>query len=137
MPLINLPKPHLNESIWEVNGNSWLFSNTLLLTRSSSTPPDKTPTDRACWSDSNGGHFALSTAPKHLPDSKPLTEGSSPVSRVHAVDNQAAVWRAGEAFIRAHHMDYPHVTLQFLKITYVCKHLAAWKGDIIGGVDGH
>ncbi|KAE8312611.1 hypothetical protein BDV41DRAFT_300044 [Aspergillus transmontanensis] len=34
-------------------------------------------------------------------------------------------------------MDYPHVTLQFLKVADVCKHLAAWKGDIIGGVDGH
>lgn len=68
-----------------------------------------------------GGHFALSTAPKPLPDSKPLTEdSSSSISIVHAVDNQAAVWRAGEAFIKAHHMEYPdvtreHVTLQFLK----------------------
>ncbi|KAE8345110.1 hypothetical protein BDV24DRAFT_159943 [Aspergillus arachidicola] len=26
---------------------------------------------------------------------------------------------------------------QFLKVADVCKHLAAWKGDIIGGVDGH
>jgi aminoglycoside phosphotransferase len=51
---------------------------------------------------------------------KPLPENSSPISRVHAVQNQAAVWRAGEAFIKAHHMEYPdvtreHVTLQFLK----------------------
>ncbi|KAB8207998.1 hypothetical protein BDV34DRAFT_57080 [Aspergillus parasiticus] len=34
-------------------------------------------------------------------------------------------------------MDYPHVILQFLKVADVCKHLAAWKGDIIGGVDRH
>ncbi|KAE8334033.1 hypothetical protein BDV39DRAFT_198938 [Aspergillus sergii] len=34
-------------------------------------------------------------------------------------------------------MDYPHVTLQFLKVADVCSHLAAWKGDIIGGVDRH
>ncbi|KAB8275887.1 hypothetical protein BDV30DRAFT_236138 [Aspergillus minisclerotigenes] len=123
MPLINLPQPHFNESIREVNENSWLISNTLLLTPL-------------------GGIFALSTAPKPLPDSKPLTEDSSPISRVHAVDNQVAVWRAGEAFIKAHHMDYPHVTRehvtrQFLKIADGCNHLAAWKGDIIGGVDGH
>ncbi|CRL27480.1 Protein kinase-like domain [Penicillium camemberti] len=117
---INLSQLHLNESIREVDHRSWLISNTLLLTRSSSPPPDKIPIDQACWSDSNGGHFALSTAPEPLPDSKPLTENSSSISRIHAVDNQAAVWRAGEAFIKAHHMDYPdvtreHVTLQFLK----------------------
>lgn len=194
MSLIGLPQPHLNESIREINKSSWLISNTLLLTRSSSPPPDKTPTDRACWSDSNGGHFALSTAPEPLPDSKPLTESSSSITRIHAVDNQAAVWRAGEAFIKAHHMDYPHVTrehvtLQFLKdqrpqgfefpdvyyhfeigsryflvisrvpgqlleeawpnmdeilrqyyigkVADVCNYLAAWRGDIISGVDGH
>ena len=194
MPLVNLPQSHLNESIREVGEGSWLISNTLLLTHSSSPPPDKIPTDRECWSDSNGGHFALSTAPEPLPNSKPLTEGSSYILRVHAVDNQAAVWRVGEAFIKAHHMDYSHVTrehvtLQFLKdrrpqgfefpdvyyhfetesryflvvsripgqlleeawpnmdetlrqyyigkVADVCNQLAAWKSDIIGGVDGH
>jgi hypothetical protein len=116
MSSTDLLQPHLNDSIREVDKSSWLISNTLLLTRSSSPPPDNTP----CWSDSNGGHFALSTAPKPLPDSKSLTKDSSSISRVHAVDNQAAVWRAGEAFIKAHHIDYPdvtreHVTLQFLK----------------------
>ncbi|KAK4141629.1 uncharacterized protein C8A04DRAFT_38906 [Dichotomopilus funicola] len=172
MSSINLPPPHLNESIREI------------------------PTDQACWSDSHGGHFALFPAPEPLPDSKPLREeDSSPISRVHAVDNQAAVWRPGEAFIKAHHMDYPdvtreYVTLQFLKdrqppcgfdfpdvlyhfetgsryflvvsrvpgqileeawrnmdetlrqhyvakVPDVCDCLATWRGDIIGGVDGH
>jgi hypothetical protein len=120
MSSINLSQPHLNESIREVGKSSWLISNMVLLTRWSSPPSDKILTDQACWSDSNGGHFVLSTAPEPLPDSKPLAEDSSSISRVHAVDNQAAVWRAGEAFIKAHHMDYPdvtreHVTLQFLK----------------------
>lgn len=120
MSSVSLAQPHLNDSIREVDEKSWLIANTLLLTRSSSPPPDKVPTDRACRSDSNGGHFALSSAPEPLPDSRSLTEDSSSISRVHAVDNQAAVWRAGEAFIKAHHMDHPHVTrehvtLQFLK----------------------
>ncbi|KAJ6180941.1 hypothetical protein N7519_011402 [Penicillium mononematosum] len=164
MASINLPQPHLNESIREHAGATAM-----------------------------GGHFFLSTAPDPLPDSKPLIEGSSSITRVHAVDNQAAVWRAGEAFIKAHRMDYPdvtreHVTLQFLKdqqphgfefpnvlyhfetdsryflvvsrvpgqllheawpnmdetlrryyvgkVANVCNYLAAWKGDIISGVDG-
>ncbi|KAH6699584.1 kinase-like domain-containing protein [Verticillium dahliae] len=193
MSSISLSQPHLNESIREVDKSSWLISNTLLLTRSSSPPPEKVPTDQVCWSDSNGGHFALYAAPEPLPDSKLLAEDSSSISRVHAVDNQAAVWRAGEAFIKAHHMDYPdvtreHVTLQFLKdqksqgfdfpnvfhhfetgsryflivsrvpgqlldeawpsldetkrhyyigqVAEICNRLAAWKGDIVGGVDG-
>lgn len=120
MSLLDLPQPHLNESIREVDRSTWLISNILLLTRSSSPPPDKIPIDQACWNDSTGGHYVLSPAPEHLPDSKPLPADSPFISRVHAVDNQAAVWRAGEAFIKVHHMDYPdvtreHVTLQFLK----------------------
>lgn len=193
MSSIEMSQPHLNDSIREVDPGSWLISNTVLLTRLSS-PPDKITTDLACWSDSNGGHFVLCPAPEPLPDSKPLAEDSSSVLRVHAVDNQAAIWRAGEAFIKAHCMDYPnvtreHVTLQFLKdqqprgfefpnvlhhfetgsryflvvsrvpgqlldeawpnldetlreyyigkVADICNRLAAWKGDIIGGVDGH
>lgn len=118
MPSIDLNQPHLNESIREVNESTWLISSTLLLKRSSPLPGKKSP-KQTYWSDSHGGHYTLSTAPKPLPDSMPLTEDSC-ISRVHAVDNQAAVWRVGEAFIKAHHIEYPgvtreHVTLQFVK----------------------
>lgn len=120
MSSISMSQPHFNESIREVDKSSWLILITYLFTRSSSPPPEEVPADQVCWIDSNGGHFALRVAPEPLPDSKPLAEVSSYISIVHAVDNQAAVWRAGEAFIKAHHMDYPdvtreHVTLQFLK----------------------
>ncbi|KAM9883281.1 hypothetical protein VDGL01_02554 [Verticillium dahliae] len=191
MSSISMSQPHFNESIREVDKSSWLILITYLFTRSSSPPPEEVPADQVCWIDSNGGHFALRVAPEPLPDSKPLAEVSSYISIVHAVDNQAAVWRAGEAFIKAHHMDYPdvtreHVTLQFLKdqksqgpfptvfhhfetnsryflivsrfpgqlldeawpsldeakhhyyiaqVAEICNRLAAWKGDIIGGVD--
>ncbi|KAJ5179427.1 hypothetical protein N7492_002637 [Penicillium capsulatum] len=189
-----MSQPHLNESIREIDKSSWLISNTFRLIHSASPLPDKIPTDQACWSDSNGRHFVLSPVSEPLPDSKPLAEDSPSISRVHAVDNQAAVWRAGEAFIKAHHMDYSnvtreHITLQFLKdrqpqgfefpnifyhfetgsryfvivsrvpgqlleevwpnldetlrqyyvdkVAEICNCLAAWKGDIISGVDGH
>lgn len=72
--------------------------------------PDKISTDQACWSDSTGGYFILSTASEPLLDTKTLAEDPLSISRVHVVDNQAAVWRAGEAFIKAHHMDCPYVT---------------------------
>jgi hypothetical protein len=120
MSSISLPQPHLNESIQEVDESYWLISNAVLLTHYSSPLLDNNPADQACWSDGNGGPFALSTAPEPLPNSKPLLDDSSFISRVHAVDNQAAVWKAGEAFIQAYHIDYPdvtreHMTLQFLK----------------------
>ncbi|KAI2733763.1 hypothetical protein CBS147332_778 [Penicillium roqueforti] len=88
MSAINLPQPHLNDSIQEVDKSSWLISNALLLTHYSSPLPDNIPPDQACWSDGNGGHFALSAAPKPLPNSKPLrllkncTEMSMDVSRL-------------------------------------------------------
>ncbi|OAQ69813.1 protein kinase-like protein [Pochonia chlamydosporia 170] len=120
MSSVNPPRPHLNESIREVSGNTWLISNSFLLTRSSLPAPNNIPTEQACWSDGTGGDFVLSPAPEPLPDSRSLAENSTCISRVHAVDNLAAVWQAGEAFIKAHHMDYPnvtreHVTLQFLR----------------------
>lgn len=128
MSSINSSQPPLHESIREIEKSTWLISNTLPLTHSPSPPPVNASTDQAYayWSDSNEGHFLLFPAPKPLPNSKvppedlPPEAYSSPISIVHAVNNQAAIWRAGEAFIKAHHLDCPdvtreHVTLQFLQ----------------------
>ncbi|ROT41363.1 hypothetical protein SODALDRAFT_357398 [Sodiomyces alkalinus F11] len=98
-------QPHLNDSIRQVSETSWLVFNTALLTHSPLQTPDHIPNGQACWSDGHEGHFTLSAAPNPLPDSDALAEDSTLISLVHAVDNQAAVWRAGEAFIKAHHME--------------------------------
>lgn len=112
-------QPHLNDSIREIDGNSWLVAQTLILTHLSSPTPEVVA-DQACWSDGSGGYFAVSTASEPLPESQPLAEDSPFIRLVHSVDNQAAVWQAGEAFIKGHGIDYPdttreHVTLQYLK----------------------
>ncbi|CAI7572303.1 unnamed protein product [Penicillium bialowiezense] len=155
MPPTHLDHLHLNESIQEVGTNSWLVSNTLLLTRSSSPLPGNIPADEACWSDSSGGHFTLSAAPGPLPDSKPLSETSSCITRVHAVDNQAAVWKvlchfeSGSRYFlvvskvpgQLLHDAWPgmdETSRQYYidKVADICDYLATWKGDSISGVDG-
>jgi hypothetical protein len=62
----------------------------------------------------------LSDAPDPLPESQPLAEDSAELPMVHAAGDQSAVWRAGEAFIKAHDILWSnatreHVTLSFLK----------------------
>ncbi|KAB5513461.1 kinase-like domain-containing protein [Coniochaeta sp. 2T2.1] len=106
---------HINDSIREVDSDSWLIAGKLLLSRQPSPSSEK-----PSWSDGEGRFFVLSDAPDPLPESKPLAEDSAELPMVHAAGDQSAVWRAGEAFIKAHDILWPnatreHVTLAFLK----------------------
>jgi aminoglycoside phosphotransferase len=110
---------HLNDSIRQVDHGTWLISDKLLLTRSSRPHAGCEAASLATWGDSNGGHFTLAPAPDPLPDSTKLAEASPSVFMVHSVDNQAATWRAGEAFIKGHRMDYPHVTREHVTLEFL------------------
>lgn len=107
---------HVNDSIREIDGDSWLIAGKLLLSRQSSSS-----SDQLSWSDGKGGVFVLSDAPDSLPDSKPILRDSADLPLVHAAGDQSAVWRAGEAFIKVRDIRWPnatreHVTLEFLKM---------------------
>ncbi|KAK0739003.1 hypothetical protein B0T21DRAFT_284472 [Apiosordaria backusii] len=109
-----IPKTHINDSIRKINANSWLIGEKLQLYRgrtASHTQPS--------WSDGEGGYFILSDAPQPLPESRAHPENSPELPRVYDAGDQAAVWRAGDAFIKVHDVKTPqktreHSTLQFL-----------------------
>lgn len=112
---MSINKTHPNDSIREVDSDTWVIAGKLLLSRQLSSSPGK-----PSWSDGKGRFFVLSNAPDPLPESKPLAEDSAELPRVHTAGDQSTVWRAGEAFIKAHNILWPnatreHVTLGFLK----------------------
>lgn len=106
---------HVNESIREVDSDLWLIAEKLLLSKHPSPSSEK-----PSWSDGKGCFFVLSNAPDPLPETKPLAADSAELPMVHSAGDQSAVWRAGEAFIKAHDIFWTnatreHVTLAFLK----------------------
>jgi hypothetical protein len=62
--LIDFP---VNESIQQINNNSWIIGSRLLLSRQSLPPP------RFTWSDGKGSWYVISEAPCPLPQSRPLS----------------------------------------------------------------
>ncbi|KAH6881130.1 hypothetical protein B0T10DRAFT_494862 [Thelonectria olida] len=58
----------VRESIREIDGNSWLIGNKLLLSRASLS--------ECTWGDGNGGGYSISDAPLPLPESRPLSDTS-------------------------------------------------------------
>lgn len=113
--IMPINRTHINESIREVDSDSWLIAGKLLLSRQPSPSAEK-----PSWSDGKGRFFVLSDAPDPLPESKSLAQDSAALPMVHAAGDQSAVWRAGEAFVKVHDILWPdatreHVTLAFLK----------------------
>lgn len=108
-------KTHVNDSIEKVDEKSWLIAKTLLLSRQSTSAPG-----HPSWSDGEDGFLVLTDAPTSpLPQMTPHPPDSPIIPRVYAVGDQAAVWRAGEAFIKAHDIAVPaaareHITLRFV-----------------------
>ncbi|KAL2126779.1 hypothetical protein VTI74DRAFT_265 [Chaetomium olivicolor] len=90
------PKCHVNDSIEVVSDNSWLMGRKLLLSLQSSAS-DAQPS----WSD--------------------VTSRNSPVlPRGYTAGDQAAVWRAGETFIKVYDMiEHPHITIEHVTLEFV------------------
>ncbi|KND90419.1 hypothetical protein TOPH_05013 [Tolypocladium ophioglossoides CBS 100239] len=83
-----------NESIREIDGDSWLIADKLLLSRQCLPSPDQ-----PSWSDGNGLFYVLSEATGPRPESRPLSEASE-LQKVYDTGNVSAVWRVGEAFFK-------------------------------------
>ncbi|KFY03026.1 hypothetical protein V490_00320 [Pseudogymnoascus sp. VKM F-3557] len=61
------PRP-VNESIQEINDNSWLLGDKILLSR------ERLPSSNFTWSDGKGSFHAISEAPYPPPPSRPLSD---------------------------------------------------------------
>lgn len=110
MPIKSGP---VRESIREINDNSWLVGDRILLSRISNRFPSSGPT----WSDGKGSFYAVSDAPRPLPPSRPLSATAN-IQMVYDAGGVSAVWRIGEAFCKVKDLNMnstrEHVTLQYL-----------------------
>ncbi|KAH9903683.1 hypothetical protein F4778DRAFT_94713 [Xylariomycetidae sp. FL2044] len=109
---------HVRQLIETIDDNSWIIGGKLLLARQASSAGKD-----GChchWSDGDGSFYVLSNAPHPLPPSRPLSPAST-VQQVYEAGDRAAVWRAGDAFLKVRDLDpyklrstREHVTLRAL-----------------------
>jgi hypothetical protein len=105
----------INTSIREINDNSWLIAETLLLYRQKTPSPSL-----ASWSDGNEAFFSLSSAASApIPETRPLP-ATSELEKVYDAGDVSAVWRVGEAFVKLKELvtrnaTREHITLEYLQ----------------------
>ncbi|KAK4463651.1 hypothetical protein QBC42DRAFT_285282 [Cladorrhinum samala] len=105
----------VNDSIEQIE-RSWLIGRKVILTRQSVPAPDHL---NPSWSDGEGGFFVVKDAPTPLHPTTPHPAESLIIPRVHAAGDCAAVWRAGEAFIKAHNFKVAGTTREHVPLQYV------------------
>jgi serine/threonine protein kinase len=101
----------VNESIQEINNNSWVIGDRILLSRRRSPPSGSS------WSDGKGSFYVISEAPYPLPPSRPLS-ATTHIEKVYDAGGVSAVWSIGDAFCKVKILDpdatREHVTLDYL-----------------------
>lgn len=101
----------VNESIWEINENSWVIGDRILLSR------QRSPSSNFTWSDGNGSFYFISKAPYPLPPSRPMP-ATTHIRMVYDAGGMSAVWSIGDAFLKVKILDpattREHVTLDYL-----------------------
>jgi len=103
----------VRESILEVEDDSWIVGDNLLLSRHSVAP-----SSGCSWSDGRGASFTICEAAYPLPQTRPLSP-TSPVQLVQDAGDCNAAWRIGEAFLKVQALrttsrTREHVTLNYL-----------------------
>ena len=101
----------LSNSIKEINADSWLIGNDILLCRGSSQ------SSYTSWSDGKGSLFSLSKAFHPLPPTRQLTSTNT-IRLIYDAGGVSAVWNIGVAFCKIKILDQcatrEHVTLSYL-----------------------
>ncbi|MCJ1386828.1 hypothetical protein MMC17_009956 [Xylographa soralifera] len=105
------PRP-VNESIQEIDDNSWFIGDRILLSQRCS-PPQSGFT----WSDGRGSYYVVSETSYPLPQSRPLSS-TTHIEKVYDAGDASAVWSIGGAFCKVKILDpdatREHVTLEYL-----------------------
>lgn len=101
----------VDHSIQEIDDDSWIIGNRILLSRQAS------PTSSFQWSDGAGSFYVISDASYPLPPSRPLPATSN-IQMVYNAGGASAVWSVGDAFCKVKILDRcatrEHVTLNYL-----------------------
>ncbi|KAI0113671.1 hypothetical protein GGR51DRAFT_20362 [Nemania sp. FL0031] len=105
----------VRESILEIDDDSWIIGDRLLLSRQSAVPSSP-----YFWGDGQGAFFVICEGTPPFPQTRPL----SPTSQIRLVNDAGdrnAAWRIGEAFLKVQALDSrtvnrtrEHTTLNYL-----------------------
>jgi hypothetical protein len=88
----------VNESMQEINDNSWVIGVRILHSRRRSLPSG------SAWSDGKGSFYVISEAPYPLPPSRPLL-ATTHIENVYDAGGASAVWSIDDAFCKVNILD--------------------------------
>ncbi|MCJ1407396.1 hypothetical protein MMC19_001467 [Ptychographa xylographoides] len=101
----------VNESVQQINDNSWVIGGRILLSQQSS------PLSGFTWCDGRGSYYVISEAPYPLPPFRPPSS-TTDIKMVYDAGGVSAVWSIGHAFCKVKILDpgatREHVTLDYL-----------------------
>ncbi|TAQ90813.1 hypothetical protein B7494_g884 [Chlorociboria aeruginascens] len=144
----------VNESIQEINTDSWIIGNRILLSRR------RSPSSKFIWSDGKDLFYTVSEAPYPLPPFKILDSGATRehVTLDYLHNKPPLSFAIPEAYYHAEYDGRYYIILSKLigntlndawfkmdetqkqqcvsQVTNICKELAVWQADEISGVDG-
>ncbi|KAF5019687.1 hypothetical protein F66182_8284 [Fusarium sp. NRRL 66182] len=105
-----MPNYHVRDSMRQIDDNSWLIGDKILISRTSSS--------ECTWGGSDGG-YTVSETPYPLPETQPASANAD-IERVEDMGDQIATFRIGDALCKVKDIRVPqatreHVTLAWLK----------------------
>ncbi|ESZ99489.1 hypothetical protein SBOR_0054 [Sclerotinia borealis F-4128] len=103
----------VNESIQEINENSWVIGNRILLSR------QRSPSSNYTWSDGKGLFYVISEAPYPLPAPRPLP-ATTHIEMVYDAGGVSAVWSICDALCKVKILD-PNATREHITLDYLHK----------------
>jgi serine/threonine protein kinase len=109
----------VRESIREIDDDTWLIGERLLLSRASAAD--------GTWGDENGGGYLLSDAPLPLPKTRPLSDNRD-IKLIHDAGDVSAVFRIGEAYCKVRVLDVPDATREHITLAWV--HQQTWSFSV-------
>uniref|UniRef100_A0A1Y1MTU9 Aminoglycoside phosphotransferase domain-containing protein n=1 Tax=Photinus pyralis TaxID=7054 RepID=A0A1Y1MTU9_PHOPY len=100
----------VRESIREIDDNSWLIGNKILLSRCALSD--------CTWRDGKSGGFTVSEAPLPLPETRPLSD-TSDIKIIYDAGGVSAVFSIGDAFCKVRILDVPDVTREHVTLAWL------------------
>ncbi|KAL2199449.1 hypothetical protein P885DRAFT_30880 [Corynascus similis CBS 632.67] len=103
----------VNQSLQQIDQNSWLFGDRILLTLQTSPSPGN-----PSWEDGNGLYYVVSEPPSPLPPCRPLP-AESHIQKLYDAGGVSAVWRVGDAICKVKKFTDPNMTFEHVTLDYL------------------